>query len=113
MNSGAFRVATTNALDAADGTGIRVVVGTGAGARTFAYEFNSDAALTATPGPNTTVRQVEILAADSPLQRLSKMMTVMRQDGFDASFQDDGSITIAAVDANARRFFGLPPGTGR
>ena len=93
--SGAFRVTTTNALDAADGTGVRVVVGTGAGARTFAYEFNSDAALTATPGPNITVRQVEIDAVnDSSLDRLSKMMTVMRQDGFDATFENDGSITI-------------------
>ena len=88
--SGAFRLTFSSLLDPADGTGFRVVVG----ARTFAYEFNTDNALTATPGPNTTVRQVEILAADSPLQRLSKMMTIMRQDGFDASFQDDGSIII-------------------
>ena len=88
--SGAFRMTFGALLDPADGEGVRVVVGT----RTFAYEFNMDAALTATPGPNTTVRQVEILATDSPLQRLSKMMTVMRQDGFDATFENDGSITI-------------------
>jgi flagellin len=93
--SGAFRITTTNALDAADSTGIRVVVGTGPTARTFAYEFNSDAALVAQPGPNTTVRQVEINAVtDSSLERLSKLMTTMREDGFDASFENDGSITI-------------------
>jgi flagellin len=93
--SGAFRITTTNALDAADSTGIRVVVGTGPTARTFAYEFNSDAALVAQPGPNTTVRQVEINAVtDSSLERLSKLMTAMREDGFDASFENDGSITI-------------------
>jgi flagellin len=93
--SGAFRITTDNNLDAADGTGIRVVVGTGGTARTFAYEFNTDNALTATPGPNTTVRQVEINAGtDSPLNRLSKLMTVMRADGFDASFENDGTITI-------------------
>jgi flagellin len=92
--SGAFRLTFSSTLNPDDGTGFRVIVGTGAAARTFAYEFNLNTALAATPGPNTTVRQVEILAADSPLQRLSKMMTIMRQDGFDASFQDDGSIII-------------------
>jgi flagellin len=92
--SGAFRLTFNATFAPDDGQGVRVIVGTGPTARTFAYEFNNNAALTATPGPNVTVRQVEILAADSPLQRLSKMMTVMREDGFDAAFQDDGSIII-------------------
>ena len=94
VNSGAFRLTFNATFAPDDSQGIRVIVGTGAAARTFAYEFNNNAALAATPGPNITVRQVEILAADSPLQRLSKMMTAMRADGFDASFQDDGSIII-------------------
>jgi flagellin len=92
--SGAFRLTFNATFAPDDGQGIRVVVGAGPTARTFAYEFNNNAALAATPGPNITVRQVEILGGDSPLQRLSKMMTAMRADGFDASFQDDGSIII-------------------
>jgi flagellin len=93
--SGAFRLTFNATFAPDDGQGVRVIVGTGATARTFAYEFNSDAALVAQPGPNTTVRQVEINAVtDSSLERLSKLMTTMREDGFDASFENDGSITI-------------------
>jgi flagellin len=92
--SGAFRLTFDSTLAVPDGSGIFVTVGTGADARNFAYEFNTGAALDAAPGATTTVRQVEILGTDSSLQRLSKMMAVMRADGFDAEFDNDGSIII-------------------
>jgi flagellin len=94
VNSGAFRLTFDNNLDAADGSGFMVTVGTGPTAQRFAYEFNNGVVLSADPGPTTLVRQVEIEVTDSSLERLSKLMTVMRQDGFDAEFDNDGSIII-------------------
>jgi flagellin len=94
VNSGAFRLTFDSNLDVADGSGFMVTVGTGPDTRRFAYEFNSGNTLSADPGPTTLVRQVEIEGADSSLGRLSKMMAVMRADGFDAAFDNDGSIII-------------------
>jgi flagellin len=110
--SGAFRLTFDSNLDATDSSGIMVTVGTGPTAQRFAYEFNTGVVLSANPGATTLVRQVEIEATDSSLERLSKMMAVMRQDGFDAEFDNDGSIIIRNATNVQNGTGGMDPVTG-
>jgi flagellin len=72
-----------------------VTIGTGGTARTFVYEFNSDAALAGTPGPTTTVRAVEFTAGQSPLQRLGNLLRTMAEDGINAGFDNNGNIIVS------------------
>jgi flagellin len=112
VNSGAFRLTFDSDLDAADSSGFMVTVGTGPTAQRFAYEFNNGVVLSADPGATTLVRQVEIEATDSSLERLSKMMAVMRADGFDADFDSDGSIIIRNATNVQNGTGGMDPVTG-
>jgi flagellin len=91
VNSGAWQLAFDNTLAIADGNGVSVTVGS----QTFAFEFNSNAALIATAGPTTTVRQVQFVAGDSNLTRLANLSAAMRAEGINANFSADGRIIVS------------------
>jgi flagellin len=91
VNSGAWQLAFDNGLGIADGNGVSVTVGT----QTYAFEFNSNAALIATAGATTTVRQVQFVAGDSNLTRLANLSAAMRAEGINANFSADGRIIVS------------------
>lgn len=91
VNSGAWQLSFDNTLAIADGNGVSVTVGT----QTFAFEFNSNAALIATAGATTTVRQVQFVAGDSNLTRLANLSAAMRAEGINANFSADGRIIVS------------------
>ncbi len=90
VNQGARQIAFDSTLQISDGTGFSVTVGT----TTFVFEFNSDATLAGSAGPNTIVRAVEFTDTESPLQRLGSLLSAMAQDGINASFDNSGNIIV-------------------
>jgi flagellin len=108
VNSGAWQLAFDNTLAIADGNGVSVTVG----AETFAFEFNSNAALIATAGASTTVRQVQFVAGDSNLTRLANLSAAMRAEGINANFSSDGRIIISNVTTAAVGGSGMTAVTG-
>ncbi|MGG5808884.1 flagellin [Falsiroseomonas sp. CW058] len=91
VTQGARQIAFDSSLAISDGMGLSVTVGT----TTFVFEFNSDATLAGSAGPNTVVRSVEFTATQSPLQRLGTLLQTMAQDGINASFDNNGNIIIS------------------
>jgi flagellin len=90
VSQGARQIAFDSTLQISDGTGFSVTVGT----TTFVFEFNSDATLAGSAGPNTIVRAVEFTDTESPLQRLGTLLSAMAQDGINASFDNNGNIIV-------------------
>jgi flagellin len=108
VNSGAWQLAFDNTLAIADGNGVSVTVG----AQTFAFEFNSNAALIATAGATTTVRQVQFVAGDSNLTRLANLSAAMRAEGINANFSADGRIIVSNATTVAVGGSGMTAVTG-
>ncbi len=90
VTQGAHQIAFDSSLAISDGAGVSVTVGT----TTFVYEFNDNASLGGSAGPNTVVRAVEMTTADSPMQRLGSLIQAMAKDGINAGFDDKGNIII-------------------
>ncbi len=91
VTQGARQIAFDSNLAISDGTGFSVTVGT----TTFVFEFNSDATLAGSAGPNSIVRAVQFTDAQSPLQRLGNLIQTMAQDGINASFDNNGNIIVS------------------
>jgi flagellin len=65
------------------------------GTNTYIFEFSDgSAALTSTPTATTSVFDVQITAADSPLQAVSKLITRMQGEGFDATLNSAGQLVV-------------------
>jgi flagellin len=91
------------------------------GGNTFVFEFSDGSApLTQTPTATTDVFDVQITGTDSPLQAVSKLITRMQSEGFDASLNSSGQLVvngnigaITATFASGGATAGtLPGGTG-
>jgi flagellin len=108
VSSGAWQLSFDNTLAIADGNGVSVTVG----AQTFAFEFNSNAALIATAGATTTVRQVQFVAGDSNLTRLANLTSAMRSEGINANFSADGRIIVSNATTVAVGGSGMTAVTG-
>ncbi|MGG5809171.1 flagellin [Falsiroseomonas sp. CW058] len=91
VTQGARQIAFDSSLAISDGMGLSVTVGT----TTFVFEFNSDASLAGSAGPNTVVRAVEFSTAQSPLQRLGSLLNAMSEEGINASFDNSGNIVVS------------------
>lgn len=91
VTQGARQIAFDSTLAISDGMGFSVTVGT----QTFVFEFNSDATLAGSAGPNTTVRAVEFTDGQSPLARLGNLLQTMAQDGINAGFDARGNIIVS------------------
>ncbi len=90
VTQGAHQIAFDSTLQISDGAGVTVTVG----ATTFVYEFNDNASLGGSAGPNTVVRAVEMTTTDSPMERLGSLIQAMAQDGINAGFDDNGNIIV-------------------
>jgi flagellin len=108
VNSGAWQLSFDNTLAIADGNGVSVTVG----GTTFAFEFNSDAALVADPGAAVQVRQVQFVAGDSNLTRLANLATAMRAEGINANFSSSGTIIVSNATTVANGGNGMTAVTG-
>jgi flagellin len=108
VNSGAWELSFDNTLAIADGNGVSVTVG----AITYAFEFNSNAALIATAGATTEVRQVQFVAGDSNLTRLANLTAAMRAEGINANFSPTGTIIVSNATTVAVGGSGMTAVTG-
>ncbi|WP_270935100.1 flagellin [Falsiroseomonas oryzae] len=91
VTQGARQISFDSSLAISDGAGFSVTVGT----TTFVYEFNNNASLAGSAGPNTIVRAVEFTATQSPLNVLGSLIQAMAQDGINAGFDNNGNIIIS------------------
>jgi flagellin len=108
VTQGARQIAFDSNLAISDGTGFSVTVGT----TTFVFEFNSDATLAGSAGPNSIVRAVQFTDTQSPLQRLGNLIQTMAQDGINASFDNNGNIIVSNATNVASGGNGLTAVTG-
>ena len=90
VTQGARQIAFDSSLAIADGMGFSVTVGT----TTFIYEFNDNATLAGSAGPNNVVRAVEMTTTQSPLARLGNLIQAMAADGINAGFDSAGNIIV-------------------
>lgn len=82
------------------------------GGRTTIFEFNEGAALTAVPNATTEVIAVQQVAADSPLTKISNLITTMQANGINASLNSEGALVIrGAVTALTTSVTGATAGT--
>jgi flagellin len=96
VNSAGTRLIFDQDLAIVDGDGVSVTQG----GNTIVFEFNdaADTALDTEVSDTVRVRQVDIdVASESPLAMLGKLVTAMRGEGINASFNDNGEIIIAGA----------------
>ena len=108
VTQGARQIAFDSTLAISDGMGFSVTVGT----QTFVFEFNNNATLVGSAGPNVTVRAVEFTDGQSPLARLGNLLQTMAQDGINAGFDPRGNIIISNATNAASGGNGLTAVTG-
>jgi flagellin len=96
VNSGSTKLTFDQTLAIADGDGVSVT----RNGVTTVFEFNdaADTALDTTVSDTVQVRQVDVdVATESPLSMLGKLVTAMKAEGINASFNDNGEIIIAGA----------------
>lgn len=96
VNSAGTKLTFDQDLAIVDGNGISVT----RDGTTVVFEFNdaADTALDTEVSSTVRVRQVDIdESSESPLSMLGKLVTAMRSEGINASFNDKGEIIIAGA----------------
>lgn len=92
--TGARMLTFDNTLNPGQNQQVSVTIG----GRTSIFQFNDGSApLTAQPNATTDVYDVQFVAGDSPLTRISNLITTMQQAGINASLDSQGRLIVAGA----------------